>query len=56
MSSPAAELAPSRSLFGVHRFDLVQAFTATARGLEHKDRMRLEDAMGAYVDQTHRSN
>ncbi len=37
------------SLFGVRRFDLVQAFTAVARELEHRDRMRLEDAMGRYL-------
>ena len=37
------------SLFGVTRFEIVQAFTAVARGLQPIDRRRLEDAMGAYV-------
>ena len=43
------EVLRSTSLLGVQRFDVVQAFTAVARGLEHRDRMRFEDAMGAYV-------
>ncbi len=44
----ATELLKSGSLI-VQKFDLVQAFTAVARGLEHRDRMRVEDAMGAYL-------
>jgi hypothetical protein len=38
-----------RNLFGVERFDIVQAFTAVARDLEPRDRMKIEDAMGEYV-------
>ena len=43
------ELDRDPSLFGVTRFEIVQAFTAVARGLQPIDRRRLEDAMGAYV-------
>ena len=43
------EVSEMNSLFGVNRFDLIQGFTAIARDLEHRDRMRLEDAMGAYL-------
>lgn len=43
------EVSQMNTLFGVSRFDLVQGFTATARDLEHRDRMKLEDAMGEYV-------
>ena len=45
----AAELLRSRSLFGVSRFEVVQAFTAVARGLDHDVRLRWEDAMAAYL-------
>lgn len=45
----AEELTRTIDLFGCSRFDLVQAFTATARGLAHRDRMKLEDAMGSYL-------
>jgi len=37
------------NLFGAQRFEVVQAFTAVARGLERADRLRFEDAMGAYL-------
>jgi hypothetical protein len=43
------ELDKNLSLFGVTRFEIVQAFTAVARGLQPIHRRRLEDAMGAYV-------
>jgi hypothetical protein len=43
------EMLKNLSLFGVQKFDIVQAFTAAARGLEHRDRMRIEDAMGSYL-------
>jgi len=36
-------------MYGINKYDLIQAFTATARGLENRDRIRLEDAMGAYL-------
>lgn len=45
----AAELLRGASLFGVSRFEVVQAFTAVARGLEHDLRLRWEDAMAAYL-------
>ncbi|MBI4602939.1 MAG: hypothetical protein HY721_13360 [Planctomycetes bacterium] len=44
----AQEVLAKYGLF-VQKFELIQAFTAVARGLEHRDRMRLEDAMGAYL-------
>ena len=44
-----AELLQHATLFGVRRFDVVQAFTAVARGLEPAERRRVEDAMGEYV-------
>ncbi len=44
-----AEVLKEMDLFGVAKFDIVQAMTAVARGLEHRDRMRLEDAAGAYL-------
>lgn len=40
----------ARSLFGVSRFDVVQSFTAVARGLETSPRLRVEDAMGTYLE------
>jgi hypothetical protein len=43
------ELEQSTDLFGVQRFDFIQAFTAVARGLESRDRLRVEDAMGEYL-------
>ncbi len=43
------EVEQSAGLFGVPRFDLIQAFTAVARGLESRDRLRVEDAMGEYL-------
>lgn len=43
------ELDRSAGLFGVQRFDFIQAFTAVARGLESRDRLRMEDAMGEYL-------
>jgi hypothetical protein len=45
----ASELLQSLSLFGVGKFELVQAFTAVARGLEHDRRLRWEDAMADYL-------
>ncbi len=44
-----SELERDSSLFGVSRFEIVQAFTAVARGLQPINRRRLEDAMGDYV-------
>jgi hypothetical protein len=44
-----AEVLRAENLFGVQRWDICQAFTAVARDLEHRDRMRFEDAMGAYL-------
>jgi hypothetical protein len=43
------EVGRQMTLFGAQRFELVQAFTAVARGLESGDRLRFEDAMGRYV-------
>ena len=43
------DLARSVNLLGVSRFDLVQAFTHTAQKLDLEDRLRFEDAMGAYL-------
>lgn len=43
------EVKRNLTLFGAQRFDIVQAFTAVARGLESRDRLRFEDAMGAYL-------
>ena len=43
------EVGQSAGLFGVQRFDFIQAFTAVARGLESRDRLRVEDAMGEYL-------
>lgn len=37
------------SLWGVQRFDIVQAFTRIAQSLDHRERRRLEDAMGLYL-------
>lgn len=45
----AAEVLQNVSLFGVGRFELVQAFTAVARGLEHERRVLWEDAMADYL-------
>jgi hypothetical protein len=44
-----AELLRNVSLFGVGKFELVQAFTAVARGLEHERRLQWEDAMADYL-------
>jgi len=44
-----SELEKNFSLLGVSRFEIVQAFTAVARGLQPINRRRLEDAMGDYV-------
>ena len=52
----ASEVIRNLSLFGVSRFDIVQAFTGVARGLDHRDRMRFEDAMGAYLLDDRRLN
>jgi hypothetical protein len=46
-----AELVRRGTLFGVERFDLVQAVTAVARDLDHPTRLQFEDAMGAYLMQ-----
>lgn len=43
------------TLFGAQRFEIVQAFTAVARGLESRDRLRFEDAMGGYISETRRN-
>jgi len=43
------EVLRNLSMFGVAKFDLIQAFTAVARGLEHAARTRIEDAMGSYL-------
>lgn len=43
------EVGHSAGLFGVQRFEFIQAFTAVARGLESRDRLRVEDAMGEYL-------
>jgi hypothetical protein len=43
------EVLRNLSVFGVARFDLIQAFTAVARGLDHGARTRIEDAMGSYL-------
>jgi hypothetical protein len=43
------EVLQSATLFGFGRFELVQAFTAVARGLEHDRRLQWEDAMTDYL-------
>ena len=43
------ELARQVNLLGVSRFDIIQAFTRVAQGLEHAERLRWEDAMGGYL-------
>ena len=43
------ELLSHSTLFGVTQFDIVQAFTAVARDLDHSTRLRFEDSMGAYI-------
>lgn len=43
------EVIRNLSMFGVAKFDLIQAFTAVARGLEPAARTRIEDAMGSYL-------
>ncbi|MBM4319310.1 MAG: hypothetical protein FJ125_04950 [Deltaproteobacteria bacterium] len=45
----ADELRRGSNLFGVDRFQIVQAFTAVARDLDQAQRLRFEDAMGAYL-------
>jgi hypothetical protein len=45
----AAELLKRNTLLGVQRFDVVQAFTAVARGLDAETAARFEDAMGAWL-------
>lgn len=47
----AAEVLKGATLFGTSRWTLCQAFTAVARGLEHTQRIRFEDAMGDYLMQ-----
>jgi len=44
-----AEVMKSSTLFGISRWTICQAFTAVARGLDHPQRMRFEDAMGSYL-------
>lgn len=39
----------ARTLWGVPRFEVVQAFTQVAQSLDHAERRRFEDAMGSYV-------
>ncbi len=51
----AEEVGRNLTLFGAQRFEIVQAFTAVARGLESRDRLRFEDAMGAYVGEASRN-
>lgn len=43
------EVLRSLSVFGVAKFDLIQAFTSVARDLDHTARTRFEDAMGSYL-------
>ena len=44
-----AELIKEKNLLGVRRFDVVNAFTAVARNLEHDERVRVEDAVTSYL-------
>ena len=37
------------AVFGIEKFEFIQCFTAVARECEPADRLRLEDAMGAYL-------
>ena len=39
----------SGTLWGVQRFEIVQAFTLVAQGLEPRARRKVEDAMGGYL-------
>ncbi|MBN1444172.1 MAG: hypothetical protein JXA90_15785 [Planctomycetes bacterium] len=48
------ELSRKVNLLGVEKFELIQAFSAVARGLEPSDRAKVEDAMGAYLLETTR--
>jgi hypothetical protein len=45
----AGALVRDLPLFGVGRFEVVQAFTEVAKGLEHENRLKWEDAMSDYV-------
>lgn len=43
------ELIKEQNLMGVRRFDVVNAFTAVARNLEHAERVKVEDAVTHYL-------
>lgn len=43
------QLNQQRDLFGLSRFQFIQAFTATAQALEPQHRSRWEDGLGAYL-------
>jgi len=43
------ELIREQNLMGVRRFDVVNAFTAVARNLEHHERVKVEDAVTSYL-------
>lgn len=45
----AREVLKRVGVFGIERFEFIQAVTALARGCETRDRLRLEEAMGAYL-------
>jgi hypothetical protein len=45
----ASALVRELPLFGAGRFEVVQAFTEVAKGLEHENRVKWEDAMSDYV-------
>ena len=45
----ATEVMRNVDLLGVTRFEFVQAITRTAQKLDHEDRLRWEDAAGAYL-------
>ena len=46
----ADEIVRNITLFGLAKFDIIQAFTAVARGLDdHRLRMRIEDSMADYL-------
>ncbi len=44
-----SEVMKDVGLFGISQFNIIQAITAIARGLEPQERLRLEEAAGSYL-------
>ena len=51
-----AEVMKYSTLFGISRWTICQAFTEVAKGLDHPQRMKFEDAMGSYLMQPDGTN